>query len=128
MSAEWWRAYRLAHREAIGASQRRRRQDPRVRAQRHAQEQRRRQRRRAEDDARTVPLAHPLLSAAAALVPMPKPGTAYRWTEELAAEDARSEAVLAMLEGSDPATAVRAWLTVERTWLAMTCPLAEWNG
>lgn len=122
----WWREYRRTHRAEITAATRRRRQSsPVLRAQRLASEQRRRARLRAEDAARAVPMDHPLLAAAAALVPMPAPGGALRFANELMAEDARSEAVVAMLAGTDPLAAVHAWRSAERAWQSLIVPLAD---
>lgn len=125
--AGWWRAYRAAHRTAIQATVRARRATPDGRARHTTDEIARRARRRAEDLARTVPLDHPLLAEAALLVPSPQAGRDVRFRAEVMAEDARSEAVLAMVEGRDPSAAVRAYRAWEGAWGRRTAPLADWR-
>lgn len=125
MSAEWWREYRRRRGEQLRAYNRDRRQTPLVRAQRHASEERRRRRVREAEAAKAVILTHPLLDAAAALVPLHATGSLLRFRSELTAEDARSEAVLAMLEGRDAALAVRAFRTAELRFAAIHRPLME---
>jgi len=119
-TAAWWRAYRARRADELRAYNRERRHRPDVRVQRHAQELRRRARLRAIEP--FVP-THPLLEAAAALVPMPTPGHLLMFRRELTAQDARSEAVLALVEGRDPRAAALAFEAAERAWEWHTCPL-----
>jgi hypothetical protein len=126
-AAAYYREYRRQHADELREYNRARRARPEVRAQRHAQELRRRARIRASRPAE-VEMRHPLLDAAAALVVMPPPGRVLRFRREVMAEDARSEAVLALVEGRDPLAAVRAFRAVERTWGMWTVPLFILEG
>lgn len=125
MSAAWWRDYRRRRSTELREYNRQRRRRPEVRAQRHASEQRRRERLRATEAAKLVPLIHPLLDAAAELVPMGVTGTLLRFRAEMTVEDARSEAVVALIEGRDPSDAVKAFMARERAWEALHAPLFE---
>lgn len=125
MTAAWWREYRVRRATELRAYNRRRRSEPKVRAQRHASEQRRRSRIRAAELANVVQLRHPLLDAAAALVPIRAPGRLLRFRPEMTAEDARSEAVVALIEGRDPVAAVAAFRARERAWAAIHGPFIE---
>jgi hypothetical protein len=66
---------------------------------------------------------HPLLEAAAAAIPAPAPGVARQFVNELDAQDARSEYVLAVLERRNPMAAAQAFLTRAGVWSHITVAL-----
>jgi hypothetical protein len=95
-----------------------------MRAQRHASEARRRARLAATTaELPALHVGHPLLEAARQLVPEPVRGARLAWWSECLADDLRSEAVLALLEGRDPAEAVARYRAREHTWAAWAGPL-----
>lgn len=53
------------------------------------------------------------------------PGRTLQFVDELDTQDARSEWVLAHLEGRDPSAAAREFRATELRWRAMTMPLLE---
>lgn len=119
MDAADWREYRRRNADRLREYNRARRQQPKLRAQRHAAENRRRVRRRGELlDVSPLPAAHTghqLFDAARAAVgPLRSRGAQLAFPEELDWEDAVSEAVLALLEGGDPVAAATAYLRRER--------------
>lgn len=115
------RAWRMAHRDAERARKARYRATEAGRRSRAREYARRRS--RAAPPLPALHTGHPLLEAACALVPAPAPGARLAWREELLAQDLRSEAVLAQLEGRDPVAAVRAYRAREGAWAALAVPL-----
>lgn len=118
---EYHRAWRAAHREQERARKRRWRATPAGRASRAREYLRRAS--RAAPPLPPLHTGHVLLDAARQLVPDRAPGARYQWREEALAQDLRSEAVVAMLEGRDPAEAVRAYRAREGAWAIMAVPL-----
>lgn len=121
MDAADWREYRRRNADRLREYNRARRQQPKLRAQRHVQEQRRRNRRRVEES--PIPalhVGHPWFERARRLVPDAPAMTQLMSTAEALVADARSEAVLAMAERRDPVRAVRAFIRREGAWMSAT--------
>ena len=128
--AAWWREYRKANQKHLRAYNRERRRLPWVKSQRHAQEARRRLARRAELPCEEQPIGPPwgngLFDEAARLIGRPpKAGNTLRWASEADWEDLVHEAILAALEGRDPAEAARRERARQGDWLRRTCVLNE---
>lgn len=71
-------------------------------------------------------VGHPIFDAARAIVPMHRsPGTTLQFEAEQWWEEEMSEAVLALLEGRDPAAAAKAVLHDERAWSWRHAPLPD---
>lgn len=120
---EYHRAWRQAHRESERARKARYRATAAGRASR-AREYARRASRAVSGALPPLHTGHPLLEAARELVPgPPSSGTRLAWHHEVLTEDLRSEAVLAQLEGRDPAEAVRSYRAREAAWARRTGPL-----
>lgn len=129
MPAEYFRSYRAAHPEyrAREAANRRARRAKNGREDRTA-EYARRAAARPSLDIRPIPalhVGHPLFDIVRALLPIQSPGTLLRFPSEIDREDARSEAVLAILEGREPLTAANAFAASERSRRRVEAPLLE---
>ena len=130
--AAYWRDYRARNAERIREYNRQRRQQPKIKAQRHASEERRRAKARlAEQSApmAAMPTGHSLYSQAQELLGSTRSsGRALKWQSELDHEDATQIAVLALLEGGDPSPAVKAFRSAQRAWMLSTTQIPEgWN-
>ena len=110
MPPEWWREYRLRRGESLRAYNRLRRQQPRLKAQRHASEARRRARQHV--DLTPLPALYPALCHGSAL---------SFWEDELRM-DLAQEAELARLEGRCPVEAVRQYRGREMAWRCFALP------
>jgi hypothetical protein len=121
--AAWWRDYRIRRGEELRAYNRERRRQPKVRRQRHASESRRRARIRAGQAIPSLHTGHPLFDFARAVVAEITPLRLYVSPVEIDRQDARSEAVLAMLEQRDPRAAAIAFLRDQAAWRRLTQPL-----
>jgi hypothetical protein len=123
MNAAYYREYRRRNADRLREYNRLRRQQPKLKAQRYAAENRRR--------ARRVPVytpeaTHRLLDQAARLLPERPHLLMLKSQDEAMWEDARSEAVLALLERRDPTEAIRAYRNRELEWQHKTSPLIAW--
>jgi hypothetical protein len=112
VDAAYYRAYRAANLERLREYDRQRRKNnPRLRAQRKASEQRR----RAKLRGRCEPLPE--------LFPDLVRGAVLMFREEAIDADVRQERELAKLEGRDPDEAERRYRSTELAWVRLTLPL-----
>jgi hypothetical protein len=132
MPPAYWREYRRRNRERLNAQQTARRSSAEDKARRAEYRGRPEVRERVNAAARqaTATLAvtisapytgHPILEEARRLAGSWYGATLYDATRE----DAAGEAVLAMLEGRDPAAAVRAVRAAEVAWERLTTTLPD---
>ena len=111
-SPEWWREYRLRRAKELREYNRKRRQQPKVKAQRQASENRRRARIRGAQE--PLPQLHPELRHGQVL---------SFWEDELRL-DLIQEAALARLEGRDPLEAMKVYRAREMRWHRITVEFA----
>lgn len=123
-SADYWREYRrrwrAAHRVTENARKARNRAIPGWRL---AHEPDHRPPVAAPEPFPSLHTGHPFFEQARAFV---RPGSMAVWHDPLP-DDLMSEAVLALLEGRDPAGAVARYARTERVWQRMTYSLPEWT-
>lgn len=128
----YWRTYRATHPEYAARDRARNRVRKATRAPRldRSAEYARRNAGRASGPIEPIlelHYGHPLFDQARELVaPIAYTGMAYRFPSEVDREDARSEAVLAILEGRDAVEAVRSFLAGERGRRLVEAPLLEY--
>jgi hypothetical protein len=113
--AAYYREYRKRNAERLRVQEKARRQDPKVRQQRHQQELRRRQKRRLELAAQVVlPFDGEWYEQAREQLKRPAPGKVNQWREELNYEDALQIAAIELWLGNDPTEAVKEFYRRER--------------
>lgn len=71
-------------------------------------------------------VGHPLFEDARAAFRSPSPGTRLAFSSEVDVDDARSEFVLAALEGRDPLDAGQSFLATQKVWRYLTLPIPRW--